>query len=71
MENLMLDYQYEFSEYRAGRKPRPNPFIRDERGGVRSMIGITALIQTDPDLAKRLCQEAGERLETWFPNNPL
>ena len=68
----MLDYNFEFSEYMAGRRSsRPNPFDRDHEGNVRSMIGISALIQSDPDLAKRLCQEAGEKLGAWFPENPL
>ena len=67
----MLDYHFEFAEYRAGRRPRPNPFLRDEKGSIRSLIGITALAQTDLPLAKRLCQEAGEPLAKWFPENPL
>lgn len=67
---MTLDYDFEYWEYRAGRKPRPNPFLRDEKGSIRSPLGVSAIIQTDLPLAKRLCQEAGEPLERWFPNNP-
>ena len=68
----MLDYEFELREHIAGRKAQqPNPFLRDEQGSVRSMAGISALIRVNPEKARRLCQEAGERLETWFPENPL
>ena len=67
----MLDYNFEFSEFMAGRRSsRPNPFERDHGGNIRSMAGISALIQSDPEMARRLCQLAGEKLWAWFPDNP-
>jgi hypothetical protein len=47
-----------------------NPFKRDEAGKIVSPTAISALIQKDPERAKRLCREAGENPDVWFPNNP-
>jgi hypothetical protein len=68
-----LDYGYEWREFYAGRKTtRPNPFERDQKTGqIRSLAGISAISLTDLKEAKRLCQEAGEDPNQWFPNNPL
>ena len=67
----MLDYKQEFDAWRAGHLPsRPNPFKRDEKGNIRSPLGISALVQSDPDLARRFCAQAGEDWRHWFPTNP-
>jgi hypothetical protein len=47
-----------------------NPFKRNAAGRIENVTAISALIKSDPERAKRLCQEAGESVATWFPNNP-
>lgn len=47
-----------------------NPFKRGADGKIVSPSAISALIQSDPERAKRLCREAGENPDQWFPNNP-
>lgn len=47
-----------------------NPFKRVD-GSIASPSAISALIKSDPEKAKRLCREAGERWEDWMPSNPL
>lgn len=47
-----------------------NPFKRDEAGKIKSPSAISALINSDPERAKRMAREAGENLDIWFPNNP-
>lgn len=46
-----------------------NPFKRNA-AGERNVSAISALYQRDPELAKRMCREAGENPDAWFPNNP-
>ena len=45
-----------------------NPF--KPASGSRNLTAISALYQRDPELAKRMCREAGENPDAWFPNNP-
>lgn len=47
-----------------------NPFKRGADGKIVSPTAISTLIQSDPERAKRLCREAGEDINVWFPNNP-
>lgn len=47
-----------------------NPFKRGADGKIPNVTAISALIQSDPERAKRLCREAGENPDQWFPNNP-
>ncbi len=47
-----------------------NPFKKDAKGN-RNVTAISALVRNDPDRAKRLCQEAGERWSEWASSNPL
>lgn len=47
-----------------------NPFKRGPDGKIVSPTAISALIQSDPERAKRMCREAGENPDQWFPNNP-
>ena len=51
-------------------KSGENPFKRGADGKIVSPSAISALIQSDPERAKRLCREAGENPDQWFPNNP-
>lgn len=53
-----------------GQPGGPNPFKRGPDGKIVSPSAISALIQSDPERAKRLCREAGENPDQWFPNNP-
>jgi hypothetical protein len=47
-----------------------NPFKRDVKGSIVSPTAISALIKSDPERAKRMAREAGERYEDWVPSNP-
>lgn len=46
-----------------------NPFKRNE-AGERDVAGISALVRSDPDKAKRLAREAGENPDVWVSSNP-
>jgi hypothetical protein len=47
-----------------------NPFKRDANGKIGSPGAISALIKSDPERAKRMCRETGEKVSYWFPDNP-
>lgn len=47
-----------------------NPFKRDAKG-ERDLAGISALVRSDPEKAKRLAREAGEDPNVWVSSNPL
>lgn len=53
----------------AGVPEGQNPFKKDAKGN-RNVTLISALVKNDPDRAKRLCKEAGEKWSEWAPSNP-
>ncbi|MER8511681.1 hypothetical protein NKH47_01825 [Mesorhizobium sp. M1060] len=56
-------------EHDAARGGGDNPFKRDAKG-ERNLTAISALVKSDPERAKRLCKDAGENPDSWFPSNP-
>jgi hypothetical protein len=54
----------------GGAQGGENPFKRGADGKIKSPGAISNLIKSDPDRAKRLAQEAGERWSDWAPSNP-
>jgi hypothetical protein len=54
----------------AGASGGENPFKKDANG-QRNLTAISALVNSDPERAKRLAREAGENPDLWISSNPL